>query len=142
VGPGRARDRAKIPAGIRNPSKTAVSEQRKLAKVQLRGGQLCNTPGHVISLTKGLFQLKNIHRGFRQQPEWVPTRPDLGKLGKKVSFKWSLPYLVNAGIVGVLTTRCSAHSYGYLDGVYGIVNLDQRVMGIRNWRRRIPKWGI
>jgi hypothetical protein len=36
VGPGRARDRAKIPAGIRNTCKTAVSEQRKLAKVQLR----------------------------------------------------------------------------------------------------------
>jgi hypothetical protein len=36
VGPGRARDRAKIPACIRNTCKTAVSEQRKLAKVQIR----------------------------------------------------------------------------------------------------------
>jgi hypothetical protein len=33
---GRARDRAKIPAGIKNTCKAAVSEQQKLAKVQLR----------------------------------------------------------------------------------------------------------
>jgi hypothetical protein len=36
VGPGRAWDRTKIPASIGNACKMAASEQRKLAKVQLR----------------------------------------------------------------------------------------------------------
>ena len=36
VGPGRARDRAKIPVDIRNACKMGASTRSKLAKVQLR----------------------------------------------------------------------------------------------------------